>query len=53
MQGILKGSAQGDLQIADVMSDEKVEAGEHVITSGGDRIYPKGYSVGTVTSVQP
>jgi rod shape-determining protein MreC len=53
LQGILKGSAQGDLQIADVMSDEKVEAGEHVITSGGDRIFPKGLSVGTVTSSSP
>ncbi len=52
LQGILKGSAQGDLQI-DVMSDEKVEAGEHVITSGGDRIFPKGLSVGTVTSSSP
>lgn len=53
LQGILKGSPSGDLQIADVMSDEKVEAGEHVITSGGDRIFPKGLSVGTVISATP
>ena len=33
------------------MSDEKVEPGERLITSGGDRIYPKGYAVGTVISV--
>src|SRR5690242_5187348 len=50
LQGILKGTSLGELQISDVMSDEKVEAGEHVITSGGDRIFPKGLSVGTVTN---
>src|SRR5260221_3285492 len=50
LQGILKGTSLGELQISDVMSDEKVEAGEHVITSGGDRIFPKGLSVGTVSN---
>ncbi|HEY7403740.1 MAG TPA: rod shape-determining protein MreC [Candidatus Angelobacter sp.] len=53
LQGIVKGSPSGELQINDVMSDEKVEAGEHVITSGGDRIFPKGLSVGTVISATP
>jgi rod shape-determining protein MreC len=48
LQGIVKGTSLGELQINDIMSDEKIEAGDHVITSGGDRIYPKGYSVGTV-----
>jgi rod shape-determining protein MreC len=48
LQGILKGTSQGELQVTDIMSDEKIEAGDHVITSGGDRIYPKGFSVGTV-----
>ena len=53
LQGILKGTSFGELQITDIMSDEKVDAGEHVITSGGDRIYPKGLSVGTVISASP
>ena len=53
LQGIVKGTPLGELQINDIMSDEQVEAGEHVITSGGDRIYPKGYSVGTVTASTP
>ena len=48
LQGIVKGTSQGELQVTDIMSDEKIEAGDHVITSGGDRIYPKGFSVGTV-----
>ena len=53
LQGIVKGTPLGELQINDIMSDEKVEPGEHVITSGGDRIYPKGYSVGTVIAATP
>ena len=53
LQGIVKGTSLGELQINDIMSDEKVEAGELLITSGGDRIYPKGLSVGTVISASP
>jgi len=53
LHGILKGTSLGELQITYIMSDEKVEAGERVITSGDDRIYPKGYAVGTVISSMP
>ncbi len=49
LQGVLKGTNQGEVFVGDIMSDEKVEAGEPVITSGGDRIYPKGLPVGTVS----
>jgi rod shape-determining protein MreC len=35
------------------MSDERVVPGEEVITSGGDRIFPKGLPVGKVATVQP
>jgi rod shape-determining protein MreC len=53
LQGVLRGSPQGELRIGEMMSDEKVEAGEEVVTSGGDRIYPKGLPVGTVSKVSP
>jgi rod shape-determining protein MreC len=53
LQGIVKGTPLGELQVTGIMSDEQVEAGERVITSGGDRIYPKGYSVGTVIGASP
>lgn len=53
LQGIIKGTPLGELQINDIMSDEKVEPGERVVTSGGDRIYPKGYAVGTVIAATP
>jgi rod shape-determining protein MreC len=51
LRGVLRGVGQGDLQIGDVMSDEKVDVGEPVMTSGGDGVYPKGLPVGTVTKV--
>jgi len=53
LQGILKGAPNGATTLQYIMSDEKVVPGEQVITSGGDRIFPKGLPVGTVASVQP
>lgn len=53
LNGVLKGSAAGVPEIHNVMSDEKIEIGDSVITTGGDRVYPKGLKVGTVTSVAP
>jgi rod shape-determining protein MreC len=35
------------------MADESVVPGEDVITSGGDRIFPKGLPIGKVNSVSP
>jgi rod shape-determining protein MreC len=53
LQGILKGAANGTTTLQYIMSDEPVKPGEEVITSGGDRIFPKGLPVGTVASVEP
>ncbi len=53
LQGILKGAPNGATTLQYIMSDEKVVPGEDVITSGGDRIFPKGLPVGRVVSVQP
>ena len=53
LQGILRGSAAGEVTMQYVMSDEKVEPGERVLTSGGDKIFPKGLPIGTVTDVRP
>ncbi len=53
LQGILKGTPSGATTLQYIMSDEKVTPGEDVITSGGDRIFPKGLPVGKVLSVQP
>ena len=53
LQGILKGAPNGTTTLQYIMSDEPVKPGEIVITSGGDRIFPKGLLVGTVASVEP
>ena len=53
LQGVLRGTPQGELHVGDIMSDEKIEEGEEVVTSGGDRIYPKGLPVGTISHVSP
>jgi rod shape-determining protein MreC len=52
-QGIMKGSANGHLEIHYIMADEQIEPGEKVYTSGGDRIFPKGLEVGVVMGVAP
>lgn len=53
LNGVLKGSASGVPEILNVMSDEKIQVGDSVITTGGDRVFPKGLKVGTVTSAVP
>jgi rod shape-determining protein MreC len=53
LQGVLRGTPLGEVVLEKVMSDETVQPGERVLTSGGDRIFPKGLPVGTVTQVSP
>ena len=53
LQGVVKGTAAGELILEKVMTDEQVAAGEQVVTSGGDQIFPKGLTVGTVMKVSP
>jgi rod shape-determining protein MreC len=53
LQGILRGTPAGEVVLEKVMSDETVPAGEQVLTSGGDGIFPKGLLVGRVTKVAP
>jgi rod shape-determining protein MreC len=53
LQGILRGTPAGEAVLEKVMSDETVPAGETVLTSGGDGVFPKGLLVGHVTRVSP
>jgi rod shape-determining protein MreC len=53
LQGVLKGTPDGEVVLQRVMSDEKVAVGDTVLSSGGDRIFPKGLPVGTVSKVSP
>jgi rod shape-determining protein MreC len=51
LQGVLRGTVNGEVVLERVMSDEEVPVGETVLTSGGDQIFPKGLPVGTVAKV--
>jgi len=53
LQGVIRGTANGEIVLEKVMSDEQVQPGESVLTSGGDRIFPKGMPIGTVTKAGP
>ncbi len=53
LQGVVKGTSTGEVILENVMTDESVSPGERVVTSGGDQIFPKGLTVGTVMKVSP
>jgi rod shape-determining protein MreC len=52
-QGVVRGTPAGEIVLEKIMSDETVQPGDKVLTSGGDRIFPKGLPVGTVTKISP
>lgn len=50
--GVLRGTGSAFCEIDYVSREVEVRIGEKVYTSGGDRIYPKGLPVGTVTRLE-
>lgn len=52
-QGPVRGTGEPLLDMEYVSSDVKVEAGEAILTSGQDRIFPKDLPVGTVAETKP
>jgi rod shape-determining protein MreC len=50
-RGILKGAGKGQCYLAYVEKGIDVESGDTVITSGTDKIFPKGLPIGKVSSV--
>ena len=52
-QGTVDGTGEPLLVMKYVRADEQVSAGERVLTSGLDRIFPKDLPVGTVSKVSP
>src|SRR5271163_1424528 len=51
--GVIKGSGSTDARLDYVVNDEKVHPGEILLTSGEDRIFPKGLLIGSVTNASP
>jgi rod shape-determining protein MreC len=52
-QGAAKGTGEHLLLLDYVSNEQEVEAGESVLTSGMDRIFPKDLPLGTVVEVRP
>ena len=50
--GVVKGTGDPRPRMDYVVNDEKVGPGEVILTSGDDRIFPKGLLIGTVASAK-
>jgi rod shape-determining protein MreC len=50
--GEIRGLEKDRTELRNISTSEKVEVGESVVTTGLDRIYPKGLLVGTVESIE-
>lgn len=53
IHGVLRGTNQPLSKLSYVINGEPVTVGEILVTSGEDRIYPKGLPLGVVVSVRP
>ena len=51
-QGMLTGSASGEVRLTLVPTNQEVSVGDVVVTSGLGGVFPKGLPVGEVTSVE-
>jgi len=51
IRGILRGNANGQPQIVDIIANQRIQPGEKVLTAGGDEIFPRGLPVGAVEKV--
>jgi len=51
--GILKGTGGSELEMEYIDDDNDIKQGDELITSGQDRIYPKGLPLGVVVFVGP
>lgn len=52
IRGILRGNAAGQLQVINLLPDERIKPGDRVLTSGGDQVFPRGLAVGQVVSIE-
>jgi rod shape-determining protein MreC len=50
--GEIRGLDNDRSELRNISTNEKVEIGESIVTTGLDRIYPKGLLVGTVESIE-
>lgn len=52
IRGMVKGSQEGRISFSYVLRRDTLAPGDVIVTSGMDRVFPKGLNIGTVESVQ-
>lgn len=50
--GEMRGTGSNRCEVKNIHSSQEVQPGETVVTSGLDRIYPKGLVIGTIESIE-
>jgi rod shape-determining protein MreC len=53
IRAIVRGTPLGRIQISNLTADARIKPGDHVVTSGGDQVYPRGLPVGIIESIVP
>lgn len=53
IRGILRGNANGQVTINNLLADSRIKSGDQIVTSGGDGVFPRGIPVGVVQSIEP
>lgn len=53
IRAVLRGSTTGQVQITNLTADDRIKPGETVLTSGGDQVFPRGLTVGTISKIVP
>lgn len=51
--GVIKGTGDPQPRMDYIVNDDKVQPGEAILTSGEDRIFPKGLPIGVVADAKP
>src|ERR1700689_1106875 len=51
--GVVRGSGDPEPRMEYVVNDEKVQAGDAIVTSGEDRIFPKAFPIGAGETARP
>jgi rod shape-determining protein MreC len=51
--GIIRGNGSAELDLDYIEDDSDLKEGQDLITSGQDRIYPRGIPVGVIASIGP
>jgi rod shape-determining protein MreC len=51
IRGILRGDVAGRLEVVGILPDQRIQPGEHVLTAGGDLVFPRGLPVGVVEKI--